>query len=1474
MTTKYHESDSPTKDRKGAYSRGRTLSRTTYIHRTNSSVSVASDRKQRSTEIKTQETDQAGNVVNDESLSHLRSTINSERNSLIERVSSLIPTPSKNDDNIEWERAMKSVLNDSGVLLFQPTINLYGSGRVPHGLEPEGVNTSRHSSSGPEIVNLTEAEEEMKNKSKAEKNEIGTDLSCDGSDRRVVRETSSVTAPGQSGEKVEHPLAEPIHVIDCTNEMYDRPGLFQQDGLLSQSRVQEERRRTSHPAGNRNTQSTGLRGSLSNAKLSMQLSGKSVAHHSERGNYPGQAARVQHSPPHMSEDSVDSIDSQPLHEKKQISGPEDCLDARDRCLSSCPPCGRDAMGKVEDLCFRAGHGISKAFHRNDIDSRPAHERKRLPGRKNRRGALDQHPHSCPPCERSDAMGKMEDLCLRAGQGIGETFRRSLPKRNTTSTGLPQSVIRDDDDDGMEAELRDLEVSEQLLRKELELVHKQAEIRRQRLRRNDRNDVLPPMDIFSECLWPSNREERSSKHMLGRGLVAQSFSTSHKSIDDDLTDNYFSPTEDDSTGIYLSPQTSLEQIRVPELRGEIGRQKAKSEHGTKLDRNEEMEVIFVEESFMSTDSFSFGEVTKKSVCLSPLPEKKTKSENDSFSYLRQAASHSVSSGPDPIGEIRSGSQRIKVNQQPGRTAEPVEIISLLSMDRSSSKSEDAEQPGDPSMPISVGSEDFVSLESPSSSRDRCDPSGTSVELRSQGSTHFPPKPQDEETHKRRPEKNSVDLHLRTKQEQYLNANDSVDLEPLESIEIVALENGRIRKNTAADTFRVVTPQTFSQKSVHQDSINGKNDNQCTKGNTVVRHSRNTPRSSNNNRHERHRLTVTFLLPKNGVEVAEDGKSRVSSDCLSKPGDTKSQHFDVIDLRDFDESALGSHSTASSSGQSDQQLVSSSTRESSRDSSSRVSALLEMTESSESELAFNPFSSDLDETYRSATGNSNVGSLYSGSHGSTPSARTSSHSKDSSGGATGNESSSCYTRSGSQQSGSLNDGPKRLETIESVQDENRVTYLSVRPELPPPNGTHDSSYGASTFEDDTCESLSSRVKKLIAKAKANNKREAGHDTFESRSTLTIKIPESLSITEDDEPEPAIHRNIPGEDADLDEAIDDIISPEFVGANRIPARVMLAQPGSQDQGSLSTVTLPLQFKESRTRQCNRSKKTRAKKAKSSKYPDLMAIADGPYSRNKNKDKGGMTIHISEPDDDSSVTWEFPETLLAGETPLKQRSKSPSRIQRLIDTGKRFVSTKRKSPRNKEGIEGQHQSTGELEKALQDTWSIEAQLTNESHNTGSDSVNFTYSLSPNESVRRDGTNQFTPSESSLKATNTTSHPDDITGRKLFSKRLDRVRKLNRSFFPQQKSPRDLREDEKPKVVTDPTPAQTSPSNSAFEDRFEAMRQRVQEMRGIGQSTSTEIFRDASPTAEQGSKHKSLGNSLRPPSPRPPRPPRREQES
>ena len=44
---------------------------------------------------------------------------------------------------------------------------------------------------------------------------------------------------------------------------------------------------------------------------------------------------------------------------------------------------------------------------------------------------------------------------------------------------PKGLSHGDIDDGMKAELRDLAVSEQLLRRELALVHEQAELRRER-----------------------------------------------------------------------------------------------------------------------------------------------------------------------------------------------------------------------------------------------------------------------------------------------------------------------------------------------------------------------------------------------------------------------------------------------------------------------------------------------------------------------------------------------------------------------------------------------------------------------------------------------------------------------------------------------------------------------------------------------------------------------------------------------------------------------------------------------------------------------------------------------------------------------------------------------------------------------------------------------------------------------------------
>ena len=1527
-TTNYHERDRRRKDHLEGYSRGRTISRTTYIHRTHSSVSVASDRKRNAGQIMSHESDRTvGNRNSDESFSHLRSTINVERSQLSERVSSLIPIPVPvNDGNdAQWERAIKSVIDDSGVLLFQPTINLYGSGRLPHGLEPEGVTTHRvaSSSTGPEIINLTEAEEERINKLKAGTAETDTDLSLDGSGgrgesdpkrktpqprtkkdpeaitaseyQRQAREieeerTMDSAAPDAKSEvdvgtrtspvagrieltesrEVECPPAEPVQVIDCTSEIYDIPATGQRSGRPSPSRIQEERRRVPVSLGNKNSSSLCQRGRLSKTQLSMFPSKSSATHHSDGGECSGQGSRARHIPPQMSEDSVESVDSRYVHDRAPASGLQDFSNAGNRFLRSCPPCDRDdAMDKMHDLCLKAGRGLGKPFERNDIQHRTSHERKQFPRVPHCLDTKGNYTRSCQPCDRSDAMEKMEDLCLKAGQGMIETFGRSFPKRNMTSFPMRKSVIRDDDDDGMETELRDLEVSEQLLRKELELVHEQAEIRRQRLRRNGRNDTLPPRDIFSECLWPSNTEGQSSNRMLGRGLVAQSFSTSHKSIDDDLTDNYFSPTEDDSTGIYLSPQTSLEQTRPLEPRGKFDQQKSKSDLKTRPDDNEEMEVIFVEESFMSTDSFSFGEVTKKSVCSSSRLEKEIKSENDGFSYLRRAANHSCSSGPDPICEKRSDSQKTQANQQVGGTAEPVEIISVLSIDRLSSKSEEVEQPGDPSMPIQVGSEDVASVESRSSSPETCDPPGTAVGSYHQATTQKPFITQEEKSLRITAEKTCPAPYLRTSPPKYLEVNDSVDIQPLESIEVVVLENSH--KSAAVNETSIMTPQTLGSESVDGDSINDKTLNQCNTRiggshhavhSYQVRGDRNSLRSSHNNRSEKHRPTVTFLLPTKGVEGPEGRNSHSSSDAsLSTPWGSQNQSSDIIDLRDFDESVLGHNSTSSSSDQFTQQSGSnSSTRVSSSDYSSRVSEVLQTTETSKNGFAIT-LSSALDKSRRPATGSISLRSLSSDSQRNNLSELASLQSKGSSGGVFRNESSGTNAIPDTKQPRSVEFGPESLETIEKVQDKNHVIPMEERQELPLPNGMHESSYGASTFEEDTCESLSSRVKKLIAKAKANNKRETGHDTFESRSTLTIDIPESLSITEDDEPAPSIQRKKALNDDDFEKAVADNISPEFTVANQIPARVMLARPGSQDQSSLSTVTLPLQFKETHAKQSNGPKKKRTNKGKTAKYPDLMTISDAPSKRDENHVKGGMLIHISEADDDSSVTWDFPETLLPEQMIGEQRSKSPSRIQRLINTGKRFVSTKRKSPQNREGSKVQHQSSADLERALQNTWSIEAQTVSQSHSAGADSVEFTYSISPNESVRQDETKQFKPSGSFFKTTGTpTGQPNEMAGRKLLTKRLERVRKLNRSFFPKQKShvvPMEESKSAKEKRNVDIfSTVQTSASNSAFEERFEAMRQRVQEIRGLGQST-------------QGSTHQSSEHS-----PRPPLPPRRDQGS
>ena len=778
------------------------------------------------------------------------------------------------------------------------------------------------------------------------------------------------------------------------------------------------------------------------------------------------------------------------------------------------------------------------------------------------------------------------------------------------------------------------------------------------------------------------------------------------------------------------------------------------------------------------------------------------------------------------------------------SDPVEIISLLSVDQHS-----AEQPGDPGMPILVGSQDvnFLEIATSSSSRDKCDPPGSSLDLETPGVREPMIKP------KVARESFTRTTHLQTlSEEQESNVSDFQQMEPLESIEVVVLENGRLPAAVQAETKPLVTPDSVDNKSIEAhdcpkdglltkietDSVTTPDNTSETNGDSRQAHT--NYQVVTHDRDHRTRPSVTFLLPERDDSSTNASSSRGSGN-----------HMDIIDLNDFDESVL------------EQQSISSSQRRSKHHSHSSTSmpSFKEEYHSQASTLA-----EIADATGREAEQNK---PLRFGTMGSTV---TRSRSTSSASGVVVLDSSQPGYR-GSVEHHSL----KRLETIDKVGETDEVVFLGSRPELPPSVEPYSASYGASTFDEtrdsDTCESLSSRVKRLIAKAKSN-RREDGHDTFESRSTLTIKIPESLSLSEDDKPIPQPISRREGNhtfDQEVESAIEDNIAPEFsTVTNRVPARVMLARPASHDQTSLSTLTLP-QLQESHSRRPNSKPSEERGNKRNGKFPDILTIAK-PSGGESSRDKDGTEIHISRADDESSVTMDFPESLSPAFRRARElsaeRSLSTSRIRRLIATGKRFVSAKRFSPRNSNTVnEEPRQTTAELETALGDTWSLEAENTRRSLDTTSESLDFNYSLSPTDSLVRETPKRSVASSISAREQSTTS-PGDEKRSKLASRR-ERVRKLHRSVYSRARSPQSVASDPPKKgaqsdSVQESTRAPSQQSTPSFEDQFAAMRQRVQEMRHLSgpfQEPYSDIFRGSPHTVppQMSPKHQL----------RPPRPPR-----
>lgn len=683
--------------------------RTTYLipttvfftHKSPSSVSVTSRREQNASDTQIKKkivTDQDDsnprslkNPKGDSSdpIAYLRSALDSEKTRIMDHVSALIPAQNGSD----WERAVKSVFNDSGVVLFQPTINLYGAGNH-HRLEPEG-STRNSSSTGPEIINLTEAQEEIE---KAAREKAAKDSGSrkapktkESTKERKEPEAMSATKYQRSLNQKEEPSAkeqnssksppeQKINVetvtspaTSCDEAGDGAPGKVAPQNISQSDTTQNTNHFAAHKATSRGT----------GPHLASYLA-QSLPHVSSRG-IPGSFVSHQiidctsdmYDLPVMFPDGVWTGKSTLEEEwgclsressRQRITEHVSCLSS-DEQLERHPDLGDPQQNQQQERFDRAAsHANDHKFDHtatvvprsvggavsedsgflpdNPIDSLDSGQVQPNTNNLNKgivgwRELGDRVRRSCPPCNNGDVASKMADLCVKAGYGISDALRRAAPRRNSPYIGHRKTVLRDDDDDGMEAELQDLERSEQLLRRELELVHQQAEIRRQRLRITQDNDTSTPMDLISECLWPSTAEGPASNRLLGRRLVANSFSTSQKSMEDDSTDNYFSPTEDYSTTTFLSPTLSLEQsLDFGRNRDLVPVKEESKDDKNKSDSGEELEVIFVEESFLSTDSFSFGEITKKSACEGSTKTKKLDRASGDLSYLKKTQSNSA------------------------------------------------------------------------------------------------------------------------------------------------------------------------------------------------------------------------------------------------------------------------------------------------------------------------------------------------------------------------------------------------------------------------------------------------------------------------------------------------------------------------------------------------------------------------------------------------------------------------------------------------------------------------------------------------------------------------------------------------------------------------------------------------------------------------------------------------------------------
>jgi hypothetical protein len=920
---------------------------------------------------------------------------------------------------------------------------------------------------------------------------------------------------------------------------------------------------------------------------------------------------------------------------------------------------------------------------------------------------------------------------------------------------------------MEAELRDLEVSEQQLRRELELVHHQAEIRREHLKKT--RDGKMQGDTYADCLWSVGLSSPLANRQIGHGLVAASFSTTHQSVDDDLTDNDLSYGDEDAAVSIFSRQPNRGMLSQQSTRDFLSKSKRPEvidrETGHRVsaarytglhsssDSSDDVEVIFVEESFLSTDSFSFGETKAASFSSSPRPRKDTRMD---YSYLRKAARQTRTAG-FPAGKIFSSEDasvhghpraiQYEVKHRDARgSSQPHEIISLVSSDES------CHTLGGSRWSASKRKQQIKDLEIPSLSviGKRSDPPTSVEKLRAQSvqaiiqEVSITP---DRVTH----------LELT---EQPMPKNPAAGSEvvvPLPAIEVIMMESHRFPdmvendpKGASDDDGRTsgestALSYTSSRTSLKSSSQETSSQESSSQESGVLRHegksavqapSSSFKPSGKSVSHISGRPRVTFLLPEAASDQASEYSASSSESSRVSVKNTGGR-VDVIDLRDYDESTFDSKSGTTS------QTVTSSAK----------SDMVDVTDM---------YEEDEDTVINTM-----------------PLAGTA----------------------------------LAHDMGESVQDEHTCTDQS---------GT--------LMSDTVTDSLSSRVQRLIQKAKAT--RASSNESYESRSTLTFLIPDSLSESQTREEEKDSTPNATSmENADFAKVLEETIVPDFStarhhsAANRIPARVMLAHPPTHDQGSLSTITmLPPRAGHNHAAQAATANIPSKKMTQIGlSYPDLRTIAPGMVTSTTGP-RGEMTIHLLKSDDSSSVTMDFPDSL--NDTLLPQKAmarpgspvgasapKSVTRLQKLMNSGRRLIGPKMSAPQPSSSRRSLDTVLSH-QRNLNETWSVEGEPARHSLDSMSTSLDFQYSMSPRESFENDSPR----GSQNSKAHETTDR------KKTRERRLERVRKINRSFLPRHKTAKKDVSNSPQKDTVTRTKAETS--GQVFEDRFAEVKRRVQEMR------------------------------------------------